>query len=521
MLTITENAKQKLRDFFARLIPTSRTTVMNPWGEQATMTERITVDRVHEIIESAKAGDPRDLFALYRDIIISDNHLQSEFSKRKLAVVGDTLSVQPRDKGNPDDLVAAQAVRNMIDNLTVSDPSVVENCSWIEACAHLMESTLFPVALVEKVFRPSRVPGLRYELAELIAVPHQLLTYVSNQQDATGRLKVRETNQLGYPTGSTNDVDGNRYIVHRAHLLSTHDLWGGPMRSILFWWLLGNMDREWWARFLERYGSPFIVGKYRQGDDASRSIMERAFSYAVKIGGLVISKDSEVELMQAASTSSAESYEKFIRLCNEEKSKLVIGQVLTTESRSTGLGSGLANQHGKVRDDIRQFDSGKIAETLENQLCAQFLSINGLVGRVKLVWGAVSEDEKKALGELLTNLKTAGLEPADEAIEELGEQIGFPIQRCAPPQAMALHALAANGALADDLIDRVAEAGSAKLARTFRGSLAPVRKIILLSQSPEDLEKNLRVFYSDWQPDRVAEVIDQALIAYAANGATK
>lgn len=521
MLNLTDTAKQMVRDFFVRLVPSNRTTVLNPWGEQAAMTERITVDRVHEIIESAKAGDPRDLFALYRDIIISDNHLQSEFSKRKLAVVGDTLSVQPREKDNPDDIVAARAVKNMIDNLRVSDPSVIENCSWIEACAHLMESTLYPVALVEKVYRPSSTPGIRYDLVELVAVPHQLLTYVSNQQDATGRLKIRRTNTLGYPTGETDEVDGNRYIVHRAHLLSTHDLWGGPMRSILFWWLLGTMDREWWARFLERYGAPFIVGKYRQGDDASRSIMERAFSYAVKIGGLVISKESEVELIQAASTSSAESYEKFIRLCNEEKSKLVIGQVLTTESKATGLGSGVANQHGKVRDDIRQFDAGKIAETLENQLCSQFLSINGLAGRVKLVWGAVSEEEKKALGELLTNLKGAGLEPADEALEDLSEQIGFPIQRCAPPPAMALHALAANGVLSDVIIDRVAEAGRAKLARTFRGSLAPVRQLILLSHSPEDLEKRLRTFYADWSPDRVADVIDQALTAYAANGAAK
>ena len=48
-------------------------------------------------------------------------------------------------------------------------------------------------------------------------------------------------------------------------LTSVPDNWGGPMRSIIFWWLLGHMGRDWWARYLDKYGSPFVVGKYDQG----------------------------------------------------------------------------------------------------------------------------------------------------------------------------------------------------------------------------------------------------------------
>ena len=510
--------KSRLRAFFAKMIPTGRVTVMNPWAEQASMTERLDVERVHEIIESAKSGDPRDLFSLYRDIITSDSHLQSEFAKRKLAVLGDTLAVVPKDKKNPDDVVAAKVITDMIDSLKVPDPGNVASCSWIRACSHLMDSILWPVAAVEKVFRPSSKPGLRYELSELVAVPHFLLTYVPNQEDATGLMKVREVNNFGYPTGMTTEVDGNRYIIHRGHLLTTHDLWGGPMRSILFWWLLGTMNREWWGRFLERYGSPFLLGKYDQGDDASRSILERAFGYAVKIGGLVVSRNTEVELVQAASSQSADGYEKFIRLCNEEKSKLVVGQILSADSKSTGLGSGVANQHGKVRDDIRQFDSIMLAETIDVQLCAQYLRINGIPGRVKLLWGSVSPEEKQALGDMLVSLKQAGLEPADDAIEAISEEVGFEVRRSMTPSLTApgVTSLSSSGLI--DPTDTLAANGAAKLSRTFRGSLAPVRRIILLSSSPDDLQKRLSEFYSDWAPDQVAEVIDQALLAFAANG---
>ena len=84
---------------------------------------------------------------------------------------------------------------------------------------------------------------------------------------------------------------------------------------------------------------------------------------------------------------------------------------------------------------------------------------------------------------------------------------------------MALHSLAARGDLPADLVDLVASNGSAKLARTFRGSLAPVRRMILSSTSPQDLEKKLRTFYADWDPEKVADVVDEALVAFAANGA--
>ena len=516
--------RQRLRTYFQSLISTTRATVVNPWAEQESITEQISADRVHSIIQSAKGGDPRDLFALYRDIIISDNHLQTELNKRKLAVLGDTLTVAPRDKKNPDDVAAAGIIDDMIKDLSAVDPQDVSSCSWIRACSHLLDSTMWPVSVVEKVFKPSMKPGLQFELAELVAVPYTLLTYIANSEDMAGALKIRETTEIGYPTGTTHDVDPAKYIIHRGHLLTTHDIWGGPMRSILFWWLLGTMTREWWGRYLERYGSGFLVGHYPKGDDQSRRVLERAFSYAVKIGGLVVTKDTEVEVMQAASAQSAEGYEKFIRLCNEEKSKLVIGQVLSAEARSTGLGSGLAKQHGKVRDDYKEFDARVLAETLVNQLVTQFLKINNLPGRVKLLWGSVGTDEKAALGDFLLSLKQAGLEPADDAIEGLSEEAGFALRRAASPSAlpggsMALHALAARGDLPADLVDLVAANGSAKLARTFRGSLAPVRRMILLSASPQDLERKLREFYADWDPEKVADVVDEALIAFAANGA--
>lgn len=482
---------------------------MTPRAEPVTLLKNIDVDQIHNILEAAQTGALRDLFSLYRDILLSDSHLQAELGKRKLAVLGDPYSIMPVDKKNQDDVLTA----------TITKEALEATPGFFIACGHLLDAVLWPVALVEKVYRPvSGQPG-RYELAELVPVPHQLLDY-----SVTGRLRVRDVDPVsGYPTGNTQEPDPNRYIIHRGHLLTTPDNWGGPMRSLVFWWLLSVMDREWWARFLDRYGSPFLVGKYDQNDDASRSILERAFSYATKIGGLVVSKETEVEIKQAATQSSGDAYEKFLQIAQREKSKLILGQTLSAEAQSTGLGSHVAQEQGEVRSDIRQFDGMMLAQCLRDQLLTQFVRINNLPGRApKLVWGSESADDAKAVSEMLESLSRAGLEPSDPALVVLSEKIGLEIQRstrpmapfCAPVPGLQLYSAPSLGQ-----IDQIAASGAAELAQAFRGSLAPVRRIIMESHSAEECEQRIREFYGDWKPGRLVPIIEAALEAYSANGA--
>jgi len=138
------------------------------------------------------------------------------------------------------------------------------------------------------------------------------------------------------------------------------------MRSIVFWWLLSVMDRDWWARALERFGSPFIVARYDQADDKTRSKLEIALSMATRLFGVVVSKETEIELKEAASSQSGDAFDKFHTVCQREKSKHILGQTLSSEAQGTGLGSGVAKGQSDVRNDIRQFDappSGKPCAT--------------------------------------------------------------------------------------------------------------------------------------------------------------
>ena len=520
---------------------TKRVTIYDNRQQPTGLASTATVERVHAVMEAADVGSPRDLFALYQEIVLADSHLQGEFAKRKLAMLGDVQCIHPHDADDEDDVAAAEAIEAMICGDGMTDYGVV---GWDAALVHLLDGILWPVALVEKVWEAK---GSGFRLAELVPVPDQLLDWT------TGQLMIRGTSPEGLVNGNLYPVDPARYIMHRGHLLTAPDKRGGPMRCLVWWWLLKTMDREWWVRFLERYGAPFLVGKYDQADDASRSVLMSAFSYATKVGGLVVSNETNVEVVQAGTKDAGEAFNALYEVCNREISKLVVGQTLSAEKASAGLGDGGSGLHGQVREDIRQYDAKTLGTTLSRQLFAQFLRNNGIPGRVpKIIWGGEDGDDSTATATVVKTMHEAGLELTDEALATVGERLGLSFQRVATPAATLpgpggvlprkgapnalsdspdapqlmgarVHLLSAASlaekALRGDLAnDAIAAATADELARAFRGAFAPVALAIRESESASDLEARLKLMYADWPAAKLAGILEPALTAYAANG---
>lgn len=513
MPTLAQRA-EAIKAFFLNRIPTKRVTRYNTRNMPTSLASMVTVDDVHDTLRAAEQGDVTRLFALYQEILATDSHLQGRFADRKEAVLGDTLTIQPYDKYDTADILAATAIEQMIADLG--------DQKWERACAHLLDSVLWPVAITEKTFRQSTRPGLRYELSELTPVPYQLLSYIK------GTLELLPTDP---DTGNVHAGAGvapelARYIIHRGHLLSLPDNWGGPMRSIVFWWLLSMMSRDWWARFLDRYGGPFLIGKYDQADDASRSVLLGAFQLSQKLGGLVVSKETDVEIKQAATTDTGEAYKTFIDLCNREKSKLILGETLSSDAQAGGgMNSGNAELQGEKRQDKRQSDARRLGATLREGLFTQYLRINGIPGRApKAIWGTISSAEMGTTGTMIQNLAAGGLRIGDAGLETLSERIGLPVERMpaapAPSGPFAFSAPAVAPA-AQNAIDLIAQKSASDLAKSFRGSLAPIRDIILVSKTPEEAIAGVQAFCSRFDPSRAARVMEEALVAITANAASK
>lgn len=441
-------------------------------------------------IDLAEHGDTRELFALYRDLIAADNQVQLEFENRKRAVLGDTSTLMPYDKDNEADVFSKDRCFPILDG-----------APFAAAMSWLLNATLYPVAVAEKVYTPT--PN-GYELTQIIPVPFQLLDFRS------GRLRIFDTDANGTALQTSHEPDAERYMIHRGHTLPLPDQWGGPMRSILFWILLRSMSRQWWADLLERYGNPFLKGKY--SDAKGKDVLERAFRLAQKLGGIVIHKNTEVEIVQAASGDSSNAHERFVDLCSKEISKLIAGQTLSSNAQPTGLGNGATPLQGDVRDDIRKADGRMLATTLRTQLLSQFCRINGITGRPPLIiFGSDSAREMAAVISTVQALGAAGLEPDDDALPALAERIGYGIRRkvsgAVMPPFPGLSAVPLSAAPAAPKLEEILAKNDEK-----------IRAIILSSDTRSECLRRLSDFLEYNDVEASSELVAEAMDQYSLKG---
>ncbi len=559
----------RLQTFAAKLIGLEPQTVhvLPPRGEPSNLSAGAKVSDIQSAIRQAEAGDTDSLFRLYRDSLLGDDHIQSCLNTRKLAMLAQPLSVMPANDQNPDDVAAALAVQRCI-----------KDCeNWVDGLSALLDSTLWPVSVVNKMFRPADAPQgdeprLQYTLRRLDGVSHFLECYrwayqgVRTSTTASNVdvnrwepwLKLYAVDNYGNINRDFNlavPLDPSVHLVHRGHLLSTRDNWGGPMRAILFWWLLRGLGRDWFSRFMERYGMPFPKGKTNTQDPAAVSFLQEAFSLSTKIGGIVIGQEDEVDLVQATVQGGAEGHKLWHEVCNRAISRAITG---TDDSVSpSGLNAGQSQKSENVREDVRMFDQMRLAETLKRQLIAQILKINGLIGSVELVWGGLSDADAERFSTVLVNLSNSGLEPTDDALPVVNKRLGFTVQRKAAPVASSFPGAAGNplpagrmanradledhpedhietfasrdlkgrlvafsaGGRAEDPAAQIAAARRERLGKAYRGAMAPFREAILSSNSRSEAMQKIQALYADWSPARLNAELDEALQLCAAAGA--
>lgn len=337
---------------------------------------------------------------------------------------------------------------------------MIDHCdNWFDGLTHLLDATLYPVSVVEKIFEPVELSEgalfkhpVRFKLRELCPVSYTLLCFKAPyvmSEDANLRYEPDsyepdlrfyhtepKSGRIDYTLANVYKPDPMRHVIHRGDIFgrSFRDNFGGQMRAILFWWLVSTQDRDWFAQYMQKYGQPFIVGKIDAQQKDTVEFMQNALALATQIGGLVVDKRAEVQLITASASDGASAHKTFIDVCNREVSKIILGQELSSTAKNTGLGSGMADFHGEVREDFRQFDTTKLADTLCKQLFKQYLAINGYKGNPpNIFWGGKRDAEAAMLGKTLQTFAAAGIEPTDEGLQTISERLGYPLQRKPEP----------------------------------------------------------------------------------------
>jgi phage gp29-like protein len=483
MPSLNSMARPTTNDLLAKLhgrmrdwTPMHPQTVSNPLNEPPCTLPTLSADMILSAMSSAEQGDTTQFFAVARDAVLSDSHLQSLISTRLMAVLGDDPAILAADAKRPADVAAADAIRDAIGRL----PDFKRGL-----CMPLLWGHIWPCSVVERTYKPATTPGLVYDWGAIRHVPHHLLRWQEGLMEIAA---VDPVTRL--PTGAWQRP-GAAYVTHRGHLLPTPDNWGGPIRCLVWWFFFKTLVREWWIRWLDRYGSPFPVAKVPKEDSKSRDMLERALRMGTRIGGLVVSTATQIELAQANS-GSADAHQRAFDAINSELSRAVLGQESSSMAKPTGLGSGVSESQSQVRSDIRAHDASCLAETLRSQFFAPWLRLNGFSGQPpKIVFGQESE-EMSDTADVLAKLKEAGISLAPAAVTTLSERFGLQLQidpaTSSPPGRML--SLAAGGGL-------------------------DVRRVILDADSPDEALINLAAAFPQLTPASAVRMIEEAALGGA------
>jgi phage gp29-like protein len=135
--------------------------------------------------------------------------------------------------------------------------------------------------------------------------------------------------------------------------------YGQALLTRLYWpWFFRNAGWRFWARFLERFGSPLLIGQ-TNGNTAD---MAKALARAVQSAVAAVGVDDKVTAIGPG--NSGESFRHFSDAVDKRIQKVVLGQTLTTDVGSGGSYAA-AKVHDLVRDDRRMADCGLIAVTIQ------------------------------------------------------------------------------------------------------------------------------------------------------------
>lgn len=127
--------------------------------------------------------------------------------------------------------------------------------------------------------------------------------------------------------------------------------------SIVKYYAFFSFSLNNWASFIEIYGKPVRIGKYKPGSSTEeKNILKQMVKNLGTDLGAVISENTLIEFADFKNASAnANLYSDLLDFCKKAVSKRILGQTLTTNTETTGSYA-QAKVHDMVRQDILRAD---------------------------------------------------------------------------------------------------------------------------------------------------------------------
>jgi phage gp29-like protein len=320
-----------------------------------------------KILETESRGDGLQFY----DVLERDCHVASVLQQRKLSVIGKEWSIEPpADSKDPRAPEIADFVRRVFLGLGTAmrrDYATAGLAGFDQFRLDLLDGTFKGFAVGELLWRVRETDGA-VVLSEIKGRNPRRFVF-----DIENRLRL-----LNLQNALEGELLPPRKFVVLTFARKYDDPYGTGLAQKLWWpvWFKKH-GVKFWAMFMEKFGMPTVVGKYPPGtDEPKRKALLSAIKAIQQETGVTIPEGMTLELLEAQRQGSLNTYADFIRLWNDEISKAVLGQTLTTEL-SGSTGSYAASQtHQEVRGEIVKADADLLCEAINNQVIPPLVDFN-------------------------------------------------------------------------------------------------------------------------------------------------
>lgn len=480
----------------------------------------LTPSRAAAILRSADQGDIVAQHRLFEDMLDRDAHLQCEFSKRSGAVNTLDWSIAPPPDASRAEKKAAAWVEDVLKNAVDDLEDVI--LAMMDGVGHGFAPIELEWALLGSerlpIFHPRPQDWFRLDMLRR-------------------ELRLNDASADGAPLVSMG------WIMHQPKKAKTGYLSRTPLHRVLAWpFIYKSYAVGDFAEFLETYGLPIILGKYYQGamPEEKASLM-RAVTALGHDARAIMPKEMEVEINKVTGSGDGSVHLAMVDWAERSQSKAILGQVLSAEAKATGMGSGVADLQGEVRQDILRADARSVAGTLTRDLVYPLLAINmpgfdGLRRCPRFEFDLGEAEDLALYAESLPKLAQGGAQiPVSWVHEKLripqagaGEAVfgavpandpknpDNPASTATDPAQAALKALPAAAVqdAADQLAPALAGQGDAQVATW----LAEIEGMLATAESLEQFREQLLARYDNLPAGDLVTVMATALAAIELRG---
>jgi len=406
------------------------------------------------------------------DEIERDCHAFSVLQKRKLALIARPVLVEPASTSLRD-RKAAQLVESQLKQI-----------NFDQVCSELLDALL-----------------KGYSTAEIIWV-------LESDGIKVGKIKAKDQRRFRFNTNDElvlltrgNSFQGEplperKFIVHQFGAKDGNP-YGLGLGTRLFWpvWFK-RQGIQFWLTFCDKFGSPTAVGKYPNGaGKVDRETLLGAIAALANDAGVIIPEGMAIEFLEAARSGSIDTYESLCRYMDEEISKAVLGETLSTTMGKSGGSYAASNTHNDVRRELTKADADLLSDTLNASLVKWIVELN-MPGATppRVVRDCREPEDSKSRSERDKNVYDMGFKPSAKYVQDnYGEgweirTTGSPADNGVPSDGAPAFAESAPRAVAATTDQDELVAGANQLATQYQALIGPrLDALLSLLEETNDL----------------------------------